>query len=71
MILVVGVNGAELRERYLAKRVVNAQRQADGYDGVAGKCPRCHRDYLESACEPTACAHPAGTFFDIKETHVL
>lgn len=30
--------------RYFKKREVNAQRQADGYDGVTGKCEGCHRD---------------------------
>jgi dimeric dUTPase (all-alpha-NTP-PPase superfamily) len=29
---------------YFRKRTVNAQRQEDGYDGVAGKCPSCHRE---------------------------
>ncbi len=32
---------------YLDKREVNATRQAEGYDGVAGKCPGCHRDLKE------------------------
>lgn len=34
-------------ERYLAKRKVNAERQAEGYDGVTGKCPGCKRDLAE------------------------
>jgi dimeric dUTPase (all-alpha-NTP-PPase superfamily) len=34
--------------RYFKKREVNAQRQADGYDGVTGKCPNCHRDRKET-----------------------
>src|SRR5688572_32619334 len=28
---------------YLSKREVNAERQANGYDGLSGKCPSCHR----------------------------
>jgi hypothetical protein len=33
----------ELFERYTLKRSVNARRQAEGYDGVSTKCPRCRR----------------------------
>ena len=44
-----------LHEGYLAKRAVNEERQAAGYDGVTGKCPRCHRDLAESDCTPLAC----------------
>lgn len=42
--------------RYLAKRATNAKRQAEGYDGVTGKCPNCKRDLAESACTETICA---------------
>jgi hypothetical protein len=38
-----------LVSKYGAKVSVNAKRQADGYDGVKGKCPRCKRDVLETA----------------------
>ena len=44
-----------LHDGYLAKRAVNEQRQAAGYDGVTGKCPRCHRDLAESECTPFGC----------------
>lgn len=33
---------------YLSKREVNAERQANGYDGLSGKCPKCHRDRDET-----------------------
>lgn len=33
----------ELFEGYMEKRARNAVRQAEGYDGIEGKCPRCHR----------------------------
>jgi dimeric dUTPase (all-alpha-NTP-PPase superfamily) len=33
--------------RYLDKVKVNAQRQKDGYDGLTGKCVKCHRDLAE------------------------
>ena len=32
---------------YLTKNAENARRQAEGYDGVAGKCVQCHRDLAE------------------------
>lgn len=50
-----GVLAAVLEARYQDKRAVNEQRQVDGYDGVTGKCPRCHRDLAESDCTPLAC----------------
>ena len=30
--------------RYFEKKQINAQRQVDGYDGITGKCQKCHRD---------------------------
>jgi len=33
---------------YLTKLEVNRKRQDEGYDGVAGKCPQCHRDLAET-----------------------
>jgi len=38
---------AEFIDRYVAKNAVNAARQADGYDGVTSKCPRCRRELSE------------------------
>lgn len=35
---------------YYAKNAVNAQRQSDGYDGVADKCSVCHRELLMGQC---------------------
>lgn len=32
---------------YHAKRERNAERQVEGYDGINGKCPSCHRDLKE------------------------
>ena len=29
---------------YIEKNAKNLQRQVEGYDGVAGKCPECHRE---------------------------
>lgn len=37
----------EFTKLYIAKNAVNAQRQEQGYDGVSGKCPKCHRDLAE------------------------
>jgi hypothetical protein len=33
---------------YNTKAAVNARRQANGYDGVTGKCPDCKRDTAET-----------------------
>ena len=37
----------EFFQLYRAKNAVNAQRQADGYDGVSTKCPNCKRELSE------------------------
>lgn len=38
------IPAAELLEQmYENKHSVNVDRQVDGYDGVTGKCPSCHR----------------------------
>lgn len=41
--LATGGTDAEFFEQYLEKRDRNAQRQAEGYDGVSTKCPLCKR----------------------------
>ncbi len=41
--LAAGMDHSEVVHRYFAKAEVNAQRQADGYDGVSTKCPSCGR----------------------------
>ena len=41
--IVAGMDAEELFERYLKKHNVNVSRQADGYDGVSTKCPKCKR----------------------------
>lgn len=41
----IGVTDEEWERAYQAKQAVNRQRQRDGYDGVAGKCPECKRSY--------------------------
>lgn len=41
--LVSGLTADQLLERYFEKRAINAKRQARGYDGVDGKCPKCRR----------------------------
>jgi dimeric dUTPase (all-alpha-NTP-PPase superfamily) len=41
--LVVGADANEIRERYAEKASRNAKRQAEGYDGVTGKCEACKR----------------------------
>lgn len=41
--IVVNMDGDEVAERYKAKRLKNAQRQVEGYDGVTNKCSKCKR----------------------------
>jgi hypothetical protein len=43
--LVAGMDADELFERYQEKRTRNQKRQAEGYDGVEGKCPACKRAF--------------------------
>jgi hypothetical protein len=41
--MAVDLGPGELFERYVEKRMRNIKRQEEGYDGVAGKCPKCKR----------------------------
>jgi dimeric dUTPase (all-alpha-NTP-PPase superfamily) len=41
--LAVGADADEIIERYTEKANRNAKRQANGYDGVTGKCDVCKR----------------------------
>lgn len=40
---IANLTPAKLHEMYLAKRAINDQRQAEGYDGVTTKCGQCKR----------------------------
>lgn len=44
----------DLFEGYIKKNLVNHARIDEGYDGVAGKCPVCKRDYGDTGvqCSP-------------------
>lgn len=57
LMLVLGVTPEALEEAYFTKRALNAKRQAEGYDGVEGKCPKCKRalDDIATACIPGYC----------------
>ena len=44
--------------KYFNKAAVNKARQAEGYDGVSGKCTICRRDMKESALY--LCGEPEG-----------
>lgn len=49
----IGVTDKEWVAAYQAKQEVNRRRQRDGYDGVAGKCPKCRRSYDDDIdCTP-------------------
>lgn len=43
LFLLVGADADEVYDRYVEKSQRNKKRQADGYDGVSGKCPTCSR----------------------------
>lgn len=43
VLLAVGRTGADLADAYLAKVEVNVDRQLQGYDSSADKCPNCGR----------------------------
>lgn len=47
--MAVNMDAEELFERYQEKRLRNKQRQAEGYDGVEGKCARCKRAFDDLA----------------------
>lgn len=57
--LVVDVTPAELHMRYFKKAKRNAERQEEGYDGITGKCPVCHRalDDPGVTCTSDRCAY--------------
>lgn len=49
--MAVKMDADELFERYKSKRLKNAKRQADGYDGIEGKCPGCKRALDDDAVQ--------------------
>lgn len=58
LMLVVDCSADEFLEKYFEKRGLNAKRQADGYDGVSGKCGSCKRalDDVNVHCTDTVCS---------------
>lgn len=53
LMLVVDCSADEFLDKYFEKRKVNQKRQAEGYDGVANKCPRCRRALDDAAVNCT------------------
>lgn len=47
LMLHLGIEGDDLYRMYCEKNKINHRRQDEGYDGVTGKCSRCHRDLAE------------------------
>lgn len=43
LMIVTGIDADEFLAGYREKNLRNAARQAEGYDGVKGKCPGCRR----------------------------
>jgi hypothetical protein len=52
LLLVAGIGPREFFDAYMAKRNINALRQATGYDGVSGKCGQCHRELADDGSCP-------------------
>lgn len=61
LMLVVDCSADEFLTKYFEKRGINAQRQAEGYDGVTGKCPDCKRALDDAAvtCTEAGCSEAA------------
>jgi dimeric dUTPase (all-alpha-NTP-PPase superfamily) len=53
LMLVVDCDAEEFLAKYFEKRGLNEKRQAEGYDGVTGKCSHCHRALDDSAVDCT------------------
>lgn len=53
---ILGMDSADIKARYFAKRAKNIARQKAGYDGVSTKCPGCHRALDDDAvfCAPSS-----------------
>jgi len=52
-----GMTATDLYEGYVKKNAKSLQRQAEGYDGVTTKCPKCKRAYDDDAVK----CYPRGT----------
>jgi len=48
-----------LYAQYKTKNQVNRDRQLKGYDGVTGKCPQCHRDFLTTMRTSVTTSNPS------------
>lgn len=61
LMLVVDCDADEFLAKYFEKRGINVQRQAEGYDGITGKCPQCKRALDDTAvtCTETGCSEVA------------
>lgn len=58
LMLVVDCSADEFLDKYFEKRGLNEKRQAEGYDGVSGKCSVCKRalDDENVFCTEGTCA---------------
>jgi dimeric dUTPase (all-alpha-NTP-PPase superfamily) len=54
LFLAIGWSADEVLQAYLLKASKNEARQRRGYDGVSGKCPRCHRALDDDGVKCTA-----------------
>ena len=60
LMLAAGIGADEFLASYRRKREVNITRQRDGYNGVDGKCPVCHRDLNDPGVTCTLDEHGNG-----------
>lgn len=65
LMLTADITPSELMDLVKAKQIKNMQRQDDGYDGVATKCPQCKRAYDDDAvsCHPASGLHGWATSY--------
>lgn len=54
LFIVSGMNHVDVFDAYQAKRIVNAKRQLDGYDGLSTKCRHCSRALDDPAVSCTS-----------------
>lgn len=59
-----GMTAADLFKGYMTKWQINMDRQANGYDGITGKCPQCKRAYDDPAvrCQPPVLTEPGSDY---------
>ena len=62
LLLITGCDAVDFYKAYVGKHDLNAKRQADGYDGIKGKCKVCGRalDDPHVKCDENHCEFEFG-----------